>query len=195
MIELSNYEPADIEIHLKDKGMVLKEKSIIAYTQSDGKILAIGTEAEEIASKHIEGVSVMSPLRQGMIADYFAAVNMFKHMIKKTWGKRRFSKPHIVVCLPQGMTEVEKRALEDVMYQIGSKELTIYAGTLETFREGSMVIDPKRYASYDIFIVIGKEKPEKYITEELSGILRYAAQAGIPAARVEELLKAQEAES
>ncbi|MDE6052289.1 MAG: rod shape-determining protein, partial [Lachnospiraceae bacterium] len=70
MVELNSYEPADIEIHLKDKGMVLKEKSLVAFTKSDGKILAIGKEAEEISRKNIEDVQVISPLRRGMIADY-----------------------------------------------------------------------------------------------------------------------------
>lgn len=87
MTALRMYEPADIEIYLRDKGMVLKEKSLVAFTPSDGKILAFGDEAEEIARKNMEGVQVISPLRQGMVADYSAAVKMFQYMIEKAWGK------------------------------------------------------------------------------------------------------------
>lgn len=192
MMEFKNYEPADIEIHIKNKGMVLKEKSLVAFTQHDGKILAYGAEAEEIAGKNINGVQVFSPLRQGMIADYHASVNMFRQMIKKTWGKRLLSKPRIVVFAPKETTEVERRALEDVMHQAaGVTSLFISEVSLERFQNDLMVIDKKRFLSYDLFIVITKDEPEKYISEELANILNYAEKEDIPAARVEELLKAQ----
>ena len=62
-----NYEPADIVIYIQGKGMVLKEKSLVAFYPETGKIEAFGTEAEDIASKNLEGISVVSPLRRGMI--------------------------------------------------------------------------------------------------------------------------------
>lgn len=188
-MEWKNYEPADIEIHSKDKGMVLKEKSLVAFTQRGGKIVAVGAEAEEIAKKNIEGVQVVSPLRQGMIAEYHVAVHMFRYMIKKTWGKMLFSKPRIVVFVPKDMTEVEGKALEDVMYQAGAKELFISEVSMEHFGDDMTDIEKKRYLSYDLFLVITKDEPEKYISEELSNILNYAAQKEIPAAGVEELLR------
>lgn len=188
-MEFKKYEPADIEIHIKDKGLVLREKSLVAFTQHDGKILAFGAETEEIAKKDTEGVQVFSPLRQGIIADYCVCVNMFKHMIKKAWDKRLFSRPHIAVFGPKDMTEVERKALEEVMYQAGAKEVLISDVSLEHFMEDRMVIDKKRYLSYDLFIVITKDEPEKYISEQLSNVLNYAAQEEISAARVRELLK------
>ncbi len=184
MAELHSYEPADIEIHLREKGMVLREKSLIAFTRSDGKILAVGKEAEEMDGKNREGVQVISPLRQGMIADYFAAVCMFQYMMNKIWEKRLFRRPHIVVCTPRGITEVEKKALEDAMYQAGAKDITIYEGVLEECA--------KEERAYDVLFFISKNEPEKYISEELVNILKYAEQQGIPAARVEELLREEE---
>lgn len=181
MAEINSYEPADIEIYLKEKGMVFKEKSLIAFTRSDGKILAVGKEAEEMAGKEIKGIQVISPLRQGMIADYAAAVGMFQQMMNKIWGKRLLRRPHIVVCTPTGITEVEKKALEDAMYQIGAKEITIHEGALEECTE--------EIRAYDVLISISKNEPEKYISEELVNILKYAGKQGIPAARVEELLR------
>lgn len=191
MTEINIYEPADIEIHLKDRGMVLKEKSLIAVTPADGKILAIGKAAEEIPEKNREGVLVFSPLRQGMIADFTAASAMFKYMIKKVWGKKRFRRPRIVVCAPKGRTEVETKALEEVMYfaPAGAKEVIIYEGSLEQFMGEMQRNHAKQYAAYDVLIVITKNEPEKYISEELSHILDYAVQQGIPVTRVEELLK------
>ncbi|MDE7417076.1 MAG: rod shape-determining protein [Lachnospiraceae bacterium] len=194
MAELNSYEPADIEIHLKDKGMVLKEKSLVAFTKSDGKILAIGKEAEEISRKNIEDVQVISPLRRGMIADYTVASGMFRYMVEKTWGKRMFRKPHIAVCVPKGRTEVETKALDEVMYfaSAGAKEITVYEGDLEEFMEGMRAHQSKQYAAYDIFISISKNEPEKYISEELANILKYAEQQGIPVTKVEELLQEEE---
>lgn len=192
MTDINSYEPADIEIHLKDKGMVLKEKSLIAFSQVDGKILAVGKEAEEMASKNVKDVQVISPLRRGIIADYTVACGMFRYMVEKTWGKRLFRKPHIVACVPRGRTEVEKKALDEVMHfaSSGAKEITIYEGALEEFMEGMKAHQPKRYAAYDVFISISKDEPEKYISEEFVSILKYAEQQGIPETRVEELLKA-----
>ncbi len=175
------YEPADIEIHLKQKGIVLQEKSLIAFAKADGKILAVGREAEEAAGKNTEDVQVISPLRQGGIADYSAAAGMFQYMMTKTWGKRLLRKPDIAVCTPRGITEVEKKALEDALYQTGAKKLAIYEGALEQITE--------EVKAYDVVISISKKEPEKYIAEGISNILRYAEQQGISAARVEELLK------
>ena len=188
LAEFKNYEPADIEIHIKDKGMVLREKSLIAFTPQDGKILAFGAAAEEMARKNIDGVLVFSPLRQGMIADYSAAVNMFRYMIKKTWGKRLFHRPHVAAFVPKGMTEAERKALEDIMYfAVLAKELFISEISSESFRDDMM----QRYPSCDLFIVITKDEPEKYISEQFSNILIYAAQEEIPVTRVVELFKAQ----
>ena len=70
-----NYEPADIIIYIRDKGIVLQEKSLVAYEEGSGKIIAVGNEAEGLAEaeKHI---LVRSPLRRGIVADYFAAAAM-----------------------------------------------------------------------------------------------------------------------
>ena len=168
MEKLIRYEPADIEIHLRQKGMVLQEKSLIAVNKADGKILAVGREAEEKAGKHTEGVQVISPLRQGMIADYSAAVGMFQYMMTKIWGKRLLRKPDIAVCTPKGITEVEKKALEDALYQSGAKKLTIYEGALEQLTEEMEV--------YDVVISISRKEPERYIAEGISNILKYAGQ-------------------
>lgn len=195
MAELRMYEPADIEIFLRDKGMVLKEKSLVAFTPSDGRILAFGDEAEEIARKNMEGVQVISPLRQGMVADYSAAVKMFQYMIEKAWGKKLLHKPHVVVAVPKGTTEVEEKALEDIMmFPIAAKaKIVIFSEeALGQFMKGMRVHDIKRYVTYDVFLVIAKDEPEKYISEALSNILNYAAQEKIPVTRVEELLKMEE---
>lgn len=190
MAGLSVYEPADIEIRVRKKELVLREKSLIALAKADSKILAVGNEAAAIAESNMADVRVFSPLRRGQIADFSAASAMFRCMMQRVRGKRSFRRPHIAVCVPDGMTEVEKKALEDVLYVSsgGIKELTIYEGALGEFMEGMQQHQPKQYAKYDILIGIGKEAPEKYIAEEFSDILDYAGRQGISGAGVGALL-------
>ena len=187
MAEFSFYEPADIEIHIKGKGMVLRDKSLIAVAKDSGKILAVGEEAR-IAGENSDAVQVISPLRRGKIADYSAASAMFGYMVEKTWGKKLFRKPHIIVCVPGGMAEVERKALEEALYysSTGARELTVYEGDLRKFTEEASA---KLYAAYDVLIGIGKDAPEKYILEMISEVFDYAARQGISAARVENLFK------
>ena len=83
----TKYEPADIEIYVKNKGLVLKEKSLVAFTPYNKKIVGIGDEAEAIAAQDLESVTVQSPLRRGIVADYVVADRMFRHMLQK--GIRR----------------------------------------------------------------------------------------------------------
>ncbi|MBD5453239.1 MAG: hypothetical protein HDR30_02790 [Lachnospiraceae bacterium] len=155
-MEIKNYEPSDIEIHIKDKGIVLREKSLIALSTNDRKILAIGADAEKMALQNIDGVQVFSPLRRGMVADYEASVIMFKYWIRKTWGrdKKMFLKPRIAVLAPKDMTEVEKKGLEDCMYQSRGRKVFISEGSPERFWTDVMAADDKRRSSYDVFIVI-----------------------------------------
>lgn len=183
------YEPADIEIYIRDKGLVFREKSLIAYNDSDGKILAVGAEAEQIAQQHRDGVAVQSPLRQGMIADYCVALQMFRCMLERAWGKRHFRKPHILVGIPKNITEVEKKALEDLMIQLGSKDVTFSEGDYETFAGETKEYWPKKLVEFQVIIIITKYEPERYVSEELSYILQYAKQQGISAERVEELMR------
>lgn len=156
MKEIKYYEPSDIEIHIKDKGMVLREKSLVAFSQQDRKVLAIGADAEKMALQNIDGVQVFSPLRHGMVADYAVSVVMFKYWIRKTWGrdKKMFLKPRIAVSAPENMTDVEKKGLEDCMYQSGGRKVFISEGSLECFWADVMAADDKRRSSYDMFIVI-----------------------------------------
>lgn len=184
----TKYEPADIEIYLKNQGLVCQEKSLIAYQESDGKILAVGTEAERIAELHQNGVVVESPLRQGMIAHYRAAIQMFRMLLARANGKRHLWKPNIVVGMPLAqITEVEKKAVEDMILQMGSKEVTLFEGDYQTFEREMKEHHSKAFERYQIFIIITKYEPERYILETLSNTVQYAQQKGISKERIKEL--------
>lgn len=184
------WEPADIVIHIQGKGIVLREKSLVAFEITTGKVLAVGTEAEALADKESENICVMSPLRQGMVADYTVAERMFAYMMAKARGKRfAIRKPAISVCVPQGITEIEKKALSDALIQAGAKEMIFYVMPMEQFfRESEQFPDINK--KYKITIGITKEEPERYVSEELNSILQYAAREGISRDRVAELLQA-----
>ena len=137
-----------------------------------------------------ESVAVQSPLRQGVIADYVVADLMFRHMLKKAFGKRHFFKPNIAVGgIPQSVTEVEKKAFEDLMYHMGARMLTIFEGSYEKIKKEMTVVAPDKFESFHIIIMIAKNEPERYVAEELANLLQYAREQGISADRVGEMLR------
>lgn len=182
------YEPADILIYLQGRGLALKEKSLLAYDTVDGKITAFGSEAEHIGEGVRGRIQIISPLRQGMIADYVAAVKLFACLLHKALGRKPFPKPGIVVCTPKGMTEVGKKALEDAIYQAGARKVLISDMPAELFVREMPQQLPKLYRKFKIIIGITKDDPETYIKEQLGNILRYGEQEGIGPERVAELL-------
>lgn len=186
----TKYEPADIEIYVKNKGLVLKEKSLVAFDPYSKKILGIGDEAQALAAQDLESVAVQSPLRQGLVADYTMADRMFRHMLQKAYGKKRFFKPNIAVGgIPRNITEVEKKAFEDLMFQIGARMVTIFECSYEKYKKEMTVVAPEKLDALHVIIVITQNEPERYIAEELANVLQYAQEQGISADRVGEMLR------
>ena len=192
------YEPADISIYIQGRGMVLKEKSFMAFQKSDGKIVAYGTEAEQLAGKNTAEIEVMSPLRRGMIADYCVAAKLFALLITKALGKDgnssllRNRKYRMAVCVPQGITEVEKKALEDVMrWEVRAKKALIVDMPAEEFIRMLPEKYPDEYGKYKIIVSISKDEPERYVEELLRDALRFAGQKQISGEKVCELLQEQ----
>lgn len=183
------FEPADIVIHVREKGIVVREKSLVAFDAATGKILAVGTEAEGLTGRESDQIRVMSPLRQGVIADYTVAELMFIYLMAKTTGKRSFLRPGVAVCVPKGITGVEKKALEDAILQAGAKEVVTSELPMDRFLQEEAEQFPDVYRKCRITIGITKEEPERYVEETLDGVLRYAAQEGISTERVLELLQ------
>ena len=116
---------ASILVYVKGKGVVLKEPSVVAYDKDTNKIQAIGEEARLMLGRTPGNIVAVRPLRQGVISDYNVTEKMLKYFIQKAVGKTRFRKPIISVCVPSGVTEVEKRAVEDATYNAGAKDVKI----------------------------------------------------------------------
>jgi rod shape-determining protein MreB len=116
---------ASILVYIKGKGVVLKEPSVVAFDRDTNKIKAIGEEARLMLGRTPGNIVAVRPLRQGVISDFTVTEKMLDHFVKKAVGKRTFRKPKIAVCVPSGVTEVEKKAVEDATYQAGAREVFI----------------------------------------------------------------------
>lgn len=106
--------------------VVVDEPSIIAIDKSTNKVLAIGTEAMQMHEKTHENIKTIRPLKDGVIADFHAAEHMIRGMIKMIDGNKKsfFPKSHrMIICIPSGITEVEKRAVRDSAEHAGAKEV------------------------------------------------------------------------
>jgi cell shape determining protein, MreB/Mrl family len=116
---------ASVLVYIKGKGVVLKEPSVVAFDRDSNKIKAIGEEARLMLGRTPGNIVAVRPLRQGVISDYTVTEKMLKYFIAKAVGKQRFRKPRISVCVPSGVTEVEKKAVEDATYAAGAREVAI----------------------------------------------------------------------
>lgn len=116
---------ASILVYIKGKGVVLKEPSVVAFDRDTNRIKAIGEEARLMLGRTPGNIVAVRPLRQGVISDFTVTEKMLDHFIKKAVGKKTFRKPKIAVCVPSGVTEVEKKAVEDATYQAGAREVFI----------------------------------------------------------------------
>ena len=116
---------SSILVYTKGKGIVLKEPSVVAYDKDADKVKAIGEEARQMIGRTPGNIMAIRPLRQGVISDYMITEKMLKHFIQKAMGRKAFRKPRISICVPSGVTEVERKAVEEATYQAGAREVHI----------------------------------------------------------------------
>ena len=115
---------ASVLVYVKGKGVVLKEPSVVAFDRDTNKIKAIGEEARLMLGRTPGNIVAVRPLRQGVISNYTVTEKMLKYFIQKAVGKSRF-RGVVSVCVPSGVTEVEKKAVEDATYEAGAKSVAI----------------------------------------------------------------------
>ena len=116
---------ASVLVYIRGRGVVLKEPSVVAFDRDSNKIKAIGEDARLMLGRTPGNIVAVRPLRQGVISDYTVTEKMMKYFIQKAVGKRTFRKPRIAVCVPSGVTEVEKKAVEAATFQAGAREVYI----------------------------------------------------------------------
>lgn len=114
---------SSILVYAKGKGIVLKEPSVAAYDKDADKIRAMGEEARQMIGRTPGNIMAVRPMHQGVISDYLITERMLKYFIQKAMGRKSFWKPRINICVPSGVTEVEKKAVEEATYQAGAREV------------------------------------------------------------------------
>ena len=137
-------------VYSTGKGLVLQEPSVVVYDKDTEKILAIGEEAKQMSNHVNSNMEVIRPIRQGVIVDFVVLEKMLKYFITKAMGRRAFRKPRISVCVPSGITEIERKAVEEATYQAGAREVylveepiaaAIGAGVDITKPFGNLIVD------------------------------------------------------
>lgn len=116
---------ASVLVYVKGKGVILKEPSVVAYDRDTNTIKAIGEEARLMLGRTPGNVVAVRPMRQGVISDYTVTEKMIKYFVQKALGRRSFSKPRISICVPSGVTEVERKAVEEATYAAGAREVRL----------------------------------------------------------------------
>ncbi len=138
---------ANTLVYMEGKGIVLREPSVVAKNTQTGEVIAVGSEAKEMIGRTPGSIVAIRPMKDGGIADYDTTAAMLKYFMEKTVGN---SKPSVMVCVPSGVTEVEKRAVIDAARVAGAREAfvieepfaaAIGAGLPVMDPTGSMVVD------------------------------------------------------
>jgi len=143
---------ATILVYIKGKGIVLREPSVVAIDKNTNRLLAVGEEARRMLGRTPGNIVAIRPLRDGVISDYHITARMLKYFLNKVCSKSLFKlfKPRVMICVPSGVTEVERRAVEDAAMQAGARKTYIIeepiaaaigAGIDITKACGSMVVD------------------------------------------------------
>ncbi|NLN07274.1 MAG: rod shape-determining protein MreB [Firmicutes bacterium] len=141
---------ATVLVHLRGKGIVLHEPSVVAIEQHSGKILAVGEAARRMIGRTPGNIIALRPLREGVIADFDVTEVMLRHFVSTVSDKRRLLRPRVVVCIPAATTTVEQKAVIEAILRSGARDAFLIeepraaalGAGLDIFRPlGHMVID------------------------------------------------------
>jgi rod shape-determining protein MreB and related proteins len=140
---------ANTLVYLRGRGIVLSEPSVVAIDQRTGEVHAVGIEAKRMLGRTPGTITAIRPLKDGVIADFDVTEQMLRHFIHKANGNR-FAHPRVIVCVPSGVTGVEKRAVEEATLSAGARQAylieepmaaAIGAGLPVSDPTGSMIVD------------------------------------------------------
>jgi rod shape-determining protein MreB len=116
---------ANTLVYVRGPGIVLNEPSVVAINSDNGSILAVGTEAKRMIGRTPGNIVAVRPLRDGVIADFDTTERMLRYFIQKVHKRRFLAKPRLVICVPSGITGVERRAVEEAGYKAGARKVFI----------------------------------------------------------------------
>ena len=116
---------ANTLIYMKGKGIILREPSVVAVDIRNDTVKFVGDEAKEVVGRTPASIVAVRPLKDGVIADFDIAASMLQLFIKKTLGSVTFNRPRVVICIPSGVTAVERRAVREVAFRAGARQVAI----------------------------------------------------------------------
>ena len=141
---------SNIRVYVKGRGIVLDEPSVVAINKITGEILAVGKQAREMLGRTPDNILALKPLKDGVIADFSATKMLLQTFVSKVVQRSVFSKPRLVISVPEGITDLEERAVEEAAYKSGAKDVytmeetmaaAIGSGLKVEKPEGSMTVD------------------------------------------------------
>ena len=141
---------ANTLVYMKGKGIVMREPSVVAMDVKENMVMAVGSEAKEMIGRPPGSISAVRPLKDGVIADFDVTSDMLKYFIRTAVHSTVFSRPRVVICIPSGVTEVERRAVDEAARNAGAKAVelveepmaaAIGAGLQVNEAAGCMVVD------------------------------------------------------
>ena len=113
---------ANVLVYSRGRGVVINEPSVVAISAKDGKVKAVGLEARDMLGREPrETIEVVRPMREGVIADYVVTQKMLEYFISKAVGRFSFVRPEVMICVPAGVTGVERRAVRDAALNAGAR--------------------------------------------------------------------------
>lgn len=141
---------ANTLVFMRGKGIILREPSVVAVDTRKDQVLYVGQEAKDVIGRTPGSIVAVRPLKDGVIADFDITANMLQRFIKKVCGNSIFSHPNIIICIPSGVTDVERRAVREAAVASGGRKVSIIeepmaaaigAGLPVAEATGSMVVD------------------------------------------------------
>ncbi len=142
---------ANVLVYLRGRGVVINEPSVVAISAKDSKVKAVGLEARDMLGREPrETIEVVRPMREGVIADYVVTQKMLEYFISKAAGRFSFVRPEVMICVPAGVTGVERRAVRDAALNAGARRAYLISEPLAAAigakipvadPSGNMVID------------------------------------------------------
>src|SRR5437870_2727975 len=142
---------ATVLIYVKGEGIVVNEPSLVAVNRDGTRILAVGRQAFEMVGRAPDTIQIVRPIRDGVIADFVVTEAMLHHFIGKVQGRQRIFKPEIMICVPSGVTSVERRAVTEAAISAGARQAWLIDEPLAAaIGAGLPISEPRGNAVCDI---------------------------------------------
>ena len=116
---------ANTLVYMKGRGIIIREPSVVAVDVGSDKVRCVGEAAKEVIGRTPDSVAVVRPLRDGVIADFDITISMLEDLIRRATGSSLLIRPRVVICVPSGVTGVERRAVRDVTEQAGARKVLV----------------------------------------------------------------------